>query len=179
MKKIKENSATGANETTVKTVTENETIQTTDNGTLPPTKETTVVEQTTPTIVTETKPETVTEETTPQLPKVETIEELKQRLEKELFLLEYKKQIAENRETFINNRESLKQYIEVLAGEDNFETKSGKLTFNILKTDNIDRCYFVNTFAVSNTALINKFCKMLLSEIEEKIVSLETDLLTA
>ena len=119
--------------------------------------------------------ETVTVTVTP---KTETIEELKQRLEIELNRLNHKKQLAANREKFINSMGSLQLYIDDLKNENEFETKSGKLTFAIL-ADNYNRPNFVDTFSISNTALIMAFCKMLYAEMEQKVTSLETELLTA
>jgi len=120
-----------------------------------------------------------TAESTPQPTKAETIEELKKRLEIELNRLNHKKKLAAHREQFINSLNSLQLYADELKNESEFETQSGKLTFNILTTDNYNRPSFADAFSITNTALISKFCNILLSEMEQKIVSLETELLTA
>ena len=148
--------------------------------------ETAKIETSTPTTETETTPDTVTTESktvavepATQPSKADTIEELKKRLEIELNRLNHKKMLAKNREKFINCMDSLQTYISELKNENEFETQSGKLTFNILSTDNYNRSNFTENFSISNTALISKFCEMLLSEIQQKITVLETELLTA
>ena len=93
--------------------------------------------------------------------------------------LNYKKRLARHRETFINSMGSLQIYIDQLTNENEFETKSGKISFKILENDQYDRPNFVETFTISNTVLINKFCNMLLSEMKEKKTELENQLLTA
>jgi len=140
----------------------------------------------TPTAETETTPETVTVNTaaetlpTPtQAPKVETIEEFNKRLENELSRLNHKKTLARNREKFIDSMGSLQLYIDQLKNEDEFETKSGKITFQVLTSDNYNRANFTDAFSISNTALISKFCYMLQNEMQQKIASLELELLSA
>ena len=169
------NGANGANveKTTANTVapTTTKTTTPTGNGTPSPTTEK------------ETKPATVptanNAKPTPQPTKAESIEELKKRLETELARLNHKKTIAGNREQFIEKMESLLLYIENLKNENGFETQTGKLTFSILNSDYYSRPNFSDTFSISNTALIIKFCNMLLSEMQAKIAELETELLTA
>jgi len=150
-------------------------IKATVNGVPTPQTETVTAAPTTETVTAAPTTETVTVTVTP---KTETIEELKQRLEIELNRLNHKKQLAANREKFINSMGSLQLYIDDLKNENEFETKSGKLTFAIL-ADNYNRPNFVDTFSISNTALIMAFCKMLYAEMEQKVTSLETELLTA
>jgi hypothetical protein len=169
------NGANGAKvgNTTINTVapTTTKTPTPIDNGTLSPTTEK------------ETKPATVPTANnatpTPQPTKAETIEELKKRLEMEIARLNQKQEIAEHRETFINKMESLKLYIRDLKNENGFETQTGKLTFAVLTSDHFNRSNFADIFSISNTALISKFCDMLLSEMQVKIAALETELLTA
>jgi len=151
--------------------TENQVInatvtETTENGELTPTPETE-----TPTA------EAETSKTEAQ--KAETIEELQQRLDVELARLNYKKRLARHRETFINSMGSLQLYVDQLTNENDFETKSGKIVFKVLDTDHYDRTSFIDTFTISNTDLINKFCNLLLSEMKQKKTELETQLLTA
>ena len=164
---------------TVTNVTENQVIN--ENAMETPENKTD-----TPTPETELKPEngvpTPTAET--EAPKTEatkavTIEELQKRLDVELARLNHKKRLARHRETFINSMGSLQLYIEELANENEFETQSGKISFKILESDNYGRPNFVENFTISNTAIINKFCNMLLSEMKEKKTELETQLLTA
>ena len=169
--------ANGANSakvgnTTINTVapTTTKTTTPTDNGTLSPTTEK------------ETKPVTVptaNNATPPQPTKAETIEELQKRLETELARLNHKKMIAVHREQFIEKMKSLLLYIRDLKNENGFDTQTGKLTFAILTSDRYNRTDFSDTFSISNTALIIKFCDMLLSEMQAKIAELETELLTA
>ena len=148
--------------------------ETTENGELSPTPET------------EEKPETETptptaeaETTKTEAQKAETIEELQQRLDVELARLNFKKRLARHRETFINSMGSLQLYVDQLTNENDFETKSGKIVFKVLDTDHYDRTSFIDTFTISNTDLINKFCNLLLSEMKQKKTELETQLLTA
>jgi len=148
--------------------------ETTANGELIPTPET------------EEKPETETptptaeaQAPTTEAQKAETIEELQQRLDVELARLNYKKRLARHRETFINSMGSLQLYVDQLTNENDFETKSGKIVFKVLDTDHYDRTSFIDTFTISNTDLINKFCNLLLSEMKQKKTELETQLLTA
>jgi len=131
-----------------------EPVETTENGALTPTAEAAA-------------------------PKALTFEELQKRLDAELSKLNYKKRLARHRETFINSMGSLQLYIDQLTNENEFETKSGKISFKILENDQYDRPNFVETFTISNTYLINKFCNMLLSEMKEKKAELENQLLTA
>ncbi len=144
-----------------------------------------VTEKTTPTVEMAKAAETAKAESKPAAEtatptvKTETIEELQKRLEIELKRLNRKKELAKHRETFMKSIESLQLYIDELKNEDEFETQSAKLTFNILSTDKYDRINFTDMFSISNTALINKFCDMLLSEMKEKVASLETEFLTA
>ena len=153
--------------------TENQAInatatETTENGELIPTPET---ETPTPTAEAE-NPKT-------EAQKAETIEELQQRLDVELARLNYKKRLARHRETFINSMGSLQLYIDQLTNENEFETQSGKIVFKVLNTDHYDRTSFIDTFTISNTDLINKFCNLLYSEMKQKKTELETQLLTA
>jgi len=153
--------------------TENQVInatatETTENGELIPTPET------------ETPPPTAeVEALKTEAQKAETIEELQQRLDVELARLNYKKRLARHRETFINSMGSLQLYVDQLTNENDFETKSGKIVFKVLDTDHYDRTSFIDTFTISNTDLINKFCNLLLSEMKQKKTELETQLLTA
>jgi len=141
----------------------------------------------TPEAVTSTPPEeTQAPQTEKQAPsvatettKAETIEEFSKRLENELSRLNHKKTLAHHREKFIKSIGSLQLYIDELKNDNEFETQSGKITFNVLNTDTYNRTEYINTFSLTNTALIKKFCIVLLSEMEQKIKSLETELLTA
>lgn len=135
----------------------------------------------TPTAKVET-PETVTLPTPTaetEKPKTETIEELKKRLDIELARLKEKRTLAQHREQFINSMGSLQLYIGELKNENEFETKTAKMTLNILETDRYNQPNFNNVFSITNTALIKKFCAILLSEMEQKIILLENELLTA
>jgi len=170
MKKIEERGATanGATKATVNSANgQPETV----------TDETKATVNGQPTPATETQ-KTDKAETVPTL-KVETIEELKKRLDAELNRLNEKRKLAAHREKFINSIESLNFYIDELQNETEFETQSGKLTFSILTADRNDRPNFNDTFSISNTALIKAFCKMLLTEMGQKVTLLETQLLTA
>jgi len=111
--------------------------------------------------------------------KTETIEELQKRLDDELARISHKRELAFNREKFLKSMGSLQLYIEELANEKEFETKSGKITFKVLDTDHYDRTSFVENFTISNTDLIRKFCTMLHSEMEQKKTEIEKQLLTA
>jgi hypothetical protein len=177
MKKEFKKAAQTAQTVTNENVTENQNInatatETTENGELTPTPET----EHTPETDTPTQAATTQEQT----PKTETIEELQQRIETELSKLNHKKRLARNRETFINCMGSLQLYIDQLENESEFETQSGKIVFKILNAaDYNDRTNFVETFTVSNTDLIRKFCTILHSEMKAKKTELETQLLTA
>jgi len=74
---------------------------------------------------------------------------------------------------------SLQIYIDELKNETEFETQSGKISFSVLTTDNYNRANFTESFSISNTDLIGKFCNMLLSEMQKKKTALEIELLTA
>jgi hypothetical protein len=149
----------------------------TENGKVAPPAETveTTAQETAKQSVTATQAAPPAETVKPK----ETIEELQKRLEIELNRLNEKKKLAQHREQFINSMSSLQLYIDELKNDNEFETKSGKLTFTVLETDRYDRANFTNFFSISNTALIRNFCGMLLSEMQQKIATLETQLLTA
>ena len=132
-----------------------------------------------PNPATDKKPESSTPQPERETPKAETIEELQKRLDAELARLNYKRQLANNREKFIKSMASLKQYTNELKNENEFETQSGKLTFQILGTDRFNNPNFVDTFAISNTDLIGQFCNMLLSEMQKKKLALEKELLNS
>jgi len=167
--------------TVTETPTENGTPTTpTESGT--PTTATATTEHTTTATAETTTTATETTEhttTTTATATAETFEELQKRLDVELTKLNFKKKLALHRETFINSMGSLQLYINELANENEFETKSGKITFKILETDKYDRTNYIDTFTVSNTDLIRKFCNLLYSEMNDKKTELETQLLTA
>jgi hypothetical protein len=73
----------------------------------------------------------------------------------------------------------LQLYISELNKESEFETKNGKITFHILESEYSNRANFQEKFTISNTELINKFCTMLQNEMQQKVKTLETELLTA
>jgi hypothetical protein len=163
-KELKKAAQTGqtvenANETENQVINETATTETTENG--------------------ETIPTAETEAQKAEAQKAETIEELQQRLDVELARLNFKKRLARHRETFINSMGSLQLFIDQLTNENDFETKSGKIVFKVLDTDHYDRTSFIDTFTISNTELINKFCNLLYSEMKQKKTELETQLLTA
>jgi hypothetical protein len=114
-----------------------------------------------------------------ETPKTETIEDVEKRLNIELARLNHKKKLASHREKFINSMGDLQLYIDALKTETEFETQSGRITFSLLATDNYNRANYTDKFSISNTDLIQKFCKMLFSEMENKKSALETELLTA
>ena len=138
-------------------------------------------QNTTPTAAAEQVPTqaAATQTTQPQPQKAETIEELQKRLDVELARLTHKKTLARHRETFINSMGSLQIYIDELKNETEFETQSGKISFSVLTTDNYNRANFTESFSISNTDLIGKFCNMLLNEMQKKKTALEIELLTA
>jgi hypothetical protein len=136
--------------------------------------------ETTPTAAAAHTPEqAATTQTTPQPQIAETIEDVEKRLEIELDRLHHKKRLAMHRQKFIDSMGSLQLYIDMLKNENDFETQSGKITFKILNTDNYDRTNFMDTFTISNTELIRKFCNTLHSEMKQKKTELENQLLTA
>jgi hypothetical protein len=161
-----------ANEATPETQT-NENVNTTENQN----NETAAQTETTPDSETPTPTPTAQTEHTPQ--QAETIEQLQQRLEIELERLNHKKRLAAHRQKFIDCMGDLQIYIDALQNENDFETKSGKITFKVLTADNYDRANFTDLFSISNTDLINKFCTMLYNEMENKKAELETELLKA
>ena len=152
---------------------ETETVN--ENGT--PETTTTAVAEHAPEAETPTAPET--QNTAPQPQIAETIEDVEKRLEIELDRLHHKKRLAMHRQKFIDSMGSLQLYIDMLKNENDFETQSGKIIFKILNTDNYDRTNFMDTFTISNTELIRKFCNVLHSEMKEKKTELEFQLLTA
>jgi len=132
---------------------------------------------TSPSTAPEQKPGSDTPTSAKEPPRAETIEELQKRLDVELARLNYKRQLANNREKFIKSMSSLQHYINELTNENEFETQSGKLTFQILGVDRYNNPNFVDTFAISNTDLIGNFCNMLLAEMQKKKLALEKELL--
>ena len=174
----KENLNTKTAEKTAQTG--NETVTENQNTNAAPTVETpTTGDKETPPETAATVPQTETAAPhTTKAPKAETIEQLQKRLETELTRLNHKKTLAKNREHFIDSMGSLQLYIDDLNNENEFETQSGKLTFQVLKTDRYQP-NFKDTFSITNTALIKKFCFMLVSEMKEKIATLETEFLNA
>ena len=143
----------------------------------PATVETTESGTPAPTVKTDPKPPTPATETVKST--AETIEDLKRRLEIELNRLTQKRKLANYREKFLNSMNSLKMYMDELKNENEFETQSAKLTFNILVTDKYDRANFTDVFSISNTVLIRKFCNLLFSEMEQKVTELEKEFLSA
>jgi len=135
----------------------------------------------------ETPPETAqtvpqTEKAAPhttKAPKAQTIEQQKKLLDTELERLNHKKMLAQHREQFIGSMGSLLLYIDELNKENEFDAKSGRLTFQLLTTENYNRANYTDTFSITNTDLIKEFCFMLNSKMEQKIESLEYQFLNA
>lgn len=95
-------------------------------------------------------------------PKTETIEELKKRLDIELARLKEKRTLAQHREQFINSMGSLQLYIGELKNENEFETKTAKMTLNILETDrynqpNFNNVFSITTIVISMAVLVSKY----------------------
>jgi hypothetical protein len=100
-------------------------------------------------------------------------EELAERLQE----LKRKKQLADNREVFLETDKQLKEFQKELQTQEkagNFETPAAKLVF---KGQGKNGYSLDEVFAISNVALICKFIDMLRTEIAGKVQKIEAELI--
>ena len=112
-----------------------------------------------------------------EMQKKQSFEELQKRLKDELSRLNPKKEIADNRDVYLNCGAKMAEYLKKLEVEKDFETKICRLSFEIYEKDNYGREDFRNFMNITNTAIVRKFCKLLKEEITAKVAELESELL--
>ena len=101
-------------------------------------------------------------------------DELTARLEAQLQEITHKKQLADNRSIFLQKKNSLnefKQLIKTEISSGNFESTKFKITFSTGTYRDDEK------FTISNTDLVLFFVDGLASKIDEQVVKLETELI--
>lgn len=96
-------------------------------------------------------------------------------LENQLKEITRKKNLADRRQIFIQKRESLQSFLTELAGEaegGNFESVIGRISFQVKNGYREDE-----KFNIANPDLIVKHINYLLSDIDNAIVNIESQLL--
>lgn len=120
-----------------------------------------------------------TETTTVVIPTSESIENAKSRLERELTELNRKKSLADRRDLFIEKRNLLENYLEIIAAEDSngdFVKQNAKITFSY---DSPTNSYNnrEEKFTVTIPDLIESYVVNLLSDINDAIDGIEKELI--
>ena len=111
-------------------------------------------------------------------PKVETFEELQKRLNAEIERLSEKTGLTKKRKTFVECLENLAKYAQNLSKEEGFETKVGKIVFQMFDDEaNYNRGAYVDSISITTTPLILKFIQMLSNETKLQISELEAEIL--
>lgn len=106
---------------------------------------------------------------------VVNIEDLQKKLNAELARLQEKTTLAKNRERFLSVKQQLNEVKEKIKIEQVFESENVTIVF---KACTGERYNATELFSINNTCLLNKFIDVLSSEIECKITSLESKLMT-
>ena len=111
-------------------------------------------------------------------PKVLTFEEMQVLLNSEIERLNKKTALTRKRKTFVECLESLALYTEKLEEEAEFETTSGKISFQFMgKEAYNNRIDYDDSFSITNTALIHEFAALLSDKVKIKIMELEAEIL--
>ena len=105
--------------------------------------------------------------------------EMQRKINEELERLNHKKEVADKRDVFLMCGGKIDEYLKKLHEESEFETNLCRLTFEVFEKDNYGRENFQEFMTVSNTAILQKFCGAMKSEISERVAELETELLRA
>ena len=105
--------------------------------------------------------------------------EMQRKINEELELLSHKKEVADKRDVFLMCGGKIDEYLKKMNEEAEFETNLCRLTFEVFEKDNYGRENFQEFMTVSNTAILQKFCGAMKSEISERVAELETELLRA
>lgn len=105
--------------------------------------------------------------------------EMQRKINEELERLSHKKEVADKRDVFLMCGGKIDEYLKQMNEEAEFETNLCRLTFEVFEKDNYGRENFQEFMTVSNTAILQKFCGAMKSEISERVAELETELLRA
>lgn len=105
--------------------------------------------------------------------------EMQRKINEELERLSHKKEVADKRDVFLMCGGKIDEYLKKMNEESEFETNLCRLTFEVFEKDNYGRENFQEFMTVSNTAILQKFCGAMKSEISERVAELETELLRA
>lgn len=105
--------------------------------------------------------------------------EMQRKINEELERLSHKKEVADKRDVFLMCGGKIDEYLKKMNEEAEFETNLCRLTFEVFEKDNYGRENFQEFMTVSNTAILQKFCEAMKSEISERVAELETELLRA
>ena len=105
--------------------------------------------------------------------------EMQRKINEELERLSHKKEVADKRDVFLMCGGKIDEYLKKMNEEAEFETNLCRLTFEVFEKDNYGRENFQEFMTVSNTAILQKFCGAMKSEISERVAELETELLRA
>lgn len=105
--------------------------------------------------------------------------EMQRKINEELERLSHKKEVADKRDVFLMCGGKIDEYLKKMNEEAEFETNLCRLTFEVFEKDNYGRENFQEFMTVSNTAILQKFCGAMKSEITERVAELETELLRA
>lgn len=105
--------------------------------------------------------------------------EMQRKINEELERLSHKKEVADKRDVFLMCGGKIDEYLKKINEEAEFETNLCRLTFEVFEKDNYGRENFQEFMTVSNTAILQKFCGAMKSEISERVAELETELLRA
>lgn len=104
---------------------------------------------------------------------------MQRKINEELERLSHKKEVADKRDVFLMCGGKIDEYLKKMNEEAEFETNLCRLTFEVFEKDNYCRENFQEFMTVSNTAILQKFCGAMKSEISERVAELETELLRA
>ena len=117
--------------------------------------------------------------TAEEVDRKQSFAEMQRKINEELERLSHKKEVADKRDVFLMCGGKIDEYLKKMNEEAEFETNLCRLTFEVFEKDNYGRENFQEFMTVSNTAILQKFCGAMKSEISERVAELETELLRA
>ncbi len=88
-------------------------------------------------------------------------------------MLEYKKQLSNNRKSFLMALDNLNGAIDSLEEEETFDSKLYKLRFTDASSYNSN-----DIFTIGNRFIVIEFAKFIQRKIQEKISEIETELIS-
>lgn len=122
----------------------------------------------------ETKDVAKSTEVTQEKTITESIEELKNKLEAQLKVVERKNELAGNRERFISTKKELERVKNYLRKEMVFESNYVSVIF---KAPTANDNYSRELFSITNKSLLNKFIEVLNLEIDNKVKEIEAEII--